>query len=251
MDEFLNSITHEVSTKTLQDHKRNIQKLEGINLHSSEKTIVSKIRLFTTNDQLQLIKTIMKYRRFYELPVETISQYFSKIKKEDTTRLQREKDDIVLPTREEIFKEINGLYLKEDYKSYIINYLLYHYSVRNLDLQLEIINNGDEIQPDKNYLIIMKTRIKYLRQNYKTHTTYGDKIITITNKDFYKAVIEYNDKYLLKTKNLTNELKKYIVLGLNETTFARAMLKDAGVKEADKIGKSRGTSLNVIEQHYT
>ena len=193
----------------------------------------------------------MKYRRFYELPVETIGKYFSKIKKEDTTRLQEEKDTIVLPTREEIFKEINGLYLKEDYKEYIINYLLYHYSVRNLDLQLEIIHDGDEIKKDKNYLIIMKTRIKYLRQNYKTHTTYGNKIISITNKDFYKAVIEYDDNFLLKTKNLTNELKKYIVLGLNETTFARAMLKDAGVKEADKIGKSRGTSLNVIEQHYS
>ena len=55
-----------------------------------------------------------------------------------------------------------------DTKAFIINKLLILYAFRNQDLQLQIIDNKKDIEPDKNYAIIMKTRLKIIIQDYKT-----------------------------------------------------------------------------------
>ena len=47
-----------------------------------------------------------------------------------------------------------------DTKAFIINKLLITYAFRNQDLQLQIIDDKKDIEPDKNWITIMKTRFK-------------------------------------------------------------------------------------------
>ena len=67
----------------------------------------------------------------------------------------------------------------------------------------------------------MKTRLKIIIQDYKTKDVYGIKTIVNTDKNLYKAVIEYYNKFvdksLLTSTNISRELNNIIVYGLNET----------------------------------
>ena len=67
----------------------------------------------------------------------------------------------------------------------------------------------------------MKTILKIIIQDYKTKDVYGIKTIVNTDKNLYKAVIEYYNKFvdksLLTSTNISRELNNIIVYGLNET----------------------------------
>ena len=102
----------------------------------------------------------------------------------------------------------------------------------------------------------MKTRLKIIIQDYKTIDVYGIKTIINTDKDLYKAVVEYynnfGDKPLLKTNNISRELNNIIVYGLNETEAFRLLIYNSKtLQEAKKYGNTRGTDLITIEKHYT
>ena len=137
-----------------------------------------------------------------------------------------------------------------------MNKLLITYAFRNKDLQLQIIDNKRDIEPDKNYIIIMKTRLKIIIQDYKTIDVYGIETIINTDKDLYKAVVEYHnkngDKPLLTTNNISRELNNIIVYNLNETEVFRLLIYNSTtLQKAKKYGNTRGTDLITIEKHYT
>ena len=102
----------------------------------------------------------------------------------------------------------------------------------------------------------MKTRLKIIIQDYKTINVYGIKTLINTDKDLYKAVVEYynnfGDKSLLKTNNISRELNNIIVYNLNETEAFRLLIHNSKtLQEAKKYGNTRGTDLITIEKHYT
>ena len=102
----------------------------------------------------------------------------------------------------------------------------------------------------------MKTRLKIIIQDYKTRDVYGIKTIINTDKDLYKAVVEYynnfGDKSLLETNNISRELNNIIVYNLNETDVFRLLIYNSKtLQEAKKYGDTRGTDISTIEKHYT
>ena len=118
-------------------------------------------------------------------------------KKEKNAELEK-----TLPSYETYAYYIDEVYKAKNWKSYIVNYLLFKYGVRNLDLDLIItrdksavskINNKDS---EVNYLYITPSNkyIRYIRNRYKAVNSYGRKVIDITAKKFINAANEFFTK---------------------------------------------------------
>ena len=255
MDEFLQH--EDLKENTIKRHMRTIAKLEeeDINPLNKEGTIIKKLKQYTIITQQTLIKTIQKIRTYNGLSNIELNKYYKKIKDNYTNELRKEKKSIDLPDMDDVMKSINDLFYT-DTRAFIINILLITYAFRNKDLQLQIIDNKKDIEPNKNYIIIMKTRLKIIIQDYKTNDVYGIKTIVNTDKNLYKAVIEYYNKFvdksLLTSTNISRELNNIIVYGLNETEVFRLLIHNSKtLQEAKKYGNTRGSDLTNIEKHYT
>lgn len=166
-----------------------------------------------------------------------------------------------LPPKRELLKYNLKNFKKQNYKSYMINYLLYTYNVRNLDLDINIIKNKDLIEPNKNYLVVKTKYTEYIRDNYKTKNKYGKKTHMIKSAKFNFAIREFmknnenngevkisllNDK-----KNLTQEIIKHTYKELTEGDIFKIFITDKKeLKHYNKLANNRGTSLDVIMKNY-
>ena len=255
MDEFLQH--EDLKEQTIKRQMRTIAKLEqeDINPLNKEPTIIKKLKQFTIITQQTFIKTIQKIRTYNELSNTDLNIYYKKISDKYINDLRKEKQSVDLPDINDVMESIDDLFYT-DTRLFIINKLLFTYAFRNQDLQLQVIDNKKYIEPNKNYIIIMKTRLKIIIQDYKTINVYGIKTIINTDKDLYKAVAEYynnfGDKPLLTSNNISRELNNIIVYGLNETEVFRLLIHNSKtLQEAKKYGNTRGTDLITIEKHYT
>ena len=149
----------------------------------------------------------------------------------------------------------------KDYVSHIINYLLVHKNVRNQDVNVYITSDKSD-NLEGNYIqIINGSRVRYVRNNYKTFSTYGRKSNDITTKSFVKSVIElqkqYGDNYHIlgkdiKSTSLTKKITSYTMMGMTEASIFKVVLKtfreDPDILK--NISLNRGTSLDVIVNEY-
>jgi hypothetical protein len=104
---------------------------------------------------------------------------------------------------EDLNNYLENLYTSKLYVKYIVNYLFIKFGVRNQDVNVLVIKNKKYIKSDENYLLVSKSKVEYIRKKYKTHSVYGDKTYTITDKKFVKAVNELEreeEEALLKTR---------------------------------------------------
>ena len=255
MDEFLEH--EDLKEQTIKRHLNTIKKLEEyeINPLNKEGTIIKKLKQHTIITQQTLIKTIQKIRTYNELSNTELNKYYKQISDKYIDDLRNKKKSIELPDIDDVIKIIDDLYYT-DTRAFIINKLLFTYAFRNQDLKLQIIDNKKDIEYNKNYIIIKKTRLQITIQDYKTINVYGIKTLINTDKDLYKAVLEYynkfGDKSLLNTNNISRELNNIIVYGLNETEVFRLLIHNSKtLQEAKKYGDTRGTDISTIEKHYT
>ena len=141
--------------------------------------------------------------------------------------------------------------------SYIINYLLLYYCVRNRDLDLTISEYENEIPDSGNHLLIDKDKIIFVRNDYKTFSTHGQLKFDINGKTFVKFVKQMHkrgDTKLLKTKALDKEIRGYTMQGLSETEICKIVvhnfLMNNKYSEVFEISKRRGTSIDTLLQNY-
>ena len=95
------------------------------------------------------------------------------------------KKGLTLPTIEELNKYLKELYTTERWAEFILNYLLMNFHTRNIDLDVEIVNSIHKTKADKtrNYLVVRKNDIVYIRYRYKTVKTYGVK------RNIFKSIL--------------------------------------------------------------
>jgi hypothetical protein len=111
-----------------------------------------------------------------------------------------------LPPLGDLYEYLDQLYNDKKYEQYIINFLLINYGVRNKDLDCFITNVqkiiDDEFYSQLNILLVFKgSTVKWIRNNYKTYKTYGQKIIIINDGKFYDAIKQLpNNSWLLNNK---------------------------------------------------
>tara|TARA_R100000655_G_scaffold91049_1_gene131771 strand:- start:269 stop:1303 length:1035 start_codon:yes stop_codon:yes gene_type:complete len=177
-----------------------------------------------------------------------------------------------LPSKKELDDYLNKLFTDEDWRSYIINYLLHNNYVRNKDLNLLIVNKVGK-DSDENYLVKRKYDVLYVRRDYKTKGTYGAKENQIKSAKLRKAVEELQkdseqDKTPLLAKINGNRvddssIAKYIIartfkksdgVGLSESDIMKVNVnhidKTGNIRKLKQMSEHRGTSIKTLIDNY-
>lgn len=151
-------------------------------------------------------------------------------------------------------KILNKLYEDKNYKDFILNYLMIIYGLRNLDLNLFVCHKKcKEIDPKTNYLILNGSKVRYIRNVYKTAKTYGPQEHIIKDEKLIDALKNIQPGFILnQTTTPGNELKKRLIL---KEAQAFKMIIDHyyELKDTTKINelsKTRGTSIDTIKNFY-
>ena len=90
-----------------------------------------------------------------------------------------------LPSVKELDSRLKNLYTTERWADFIILWLMINYNTRNSDVAVEIVNSIHATKKDKkrNYLVRRKEDFVYIRNQYKTVKTYGQK------KHYFKSIL--------------------------------------------------------------
>jgi len=177
-----------------------------------------------------------------------------------------------LPTKKELLKHLDDKYKDEQWRDYIILYLIINFSTRNKDLDVAFVDNITLSKNETlNTLVTKKTHVNYIRNNYKTSDSYGRKAYSIKNRKFREAVSNYleqigdtNDKYIyLLTDSKGNHVQEDSIqkiisrttLNNLSTTLYNKILTTFAVKNGDMdelktISERRGTTIPVLLQSY-
>ena len=190
----------------------------------------------------------------------TLQDQFDVLKlKEQKERMKMKAD--VLPNKREVIQFMNEQYKLEQYKSFIVNFLLLYYNVRNKDLVIEFVKTTKEATDQtKNYFIVRKNDIVYLRNAYKTADVYGTKKFTLKSKKLQEAstaVMDSEDPTLFNyedTDHFTRNIGKLTFKNLNESDYTKIVLMSLDLSkhkdELKRISSRRGTSVDLLLSTY-
>jgi len=169
-----------------------------------------------------------------------------------------------LPDYKTVNKYIDDLYNQKKYVDFVINYLIFTYGLRNRDINLEIITNENykKATEAKNYLVIRKSDLLLIVNDYKTKSSYGVKKIQIRSGRILDCANKLREGALIRNKfnNPVNDenLSYYIRLydDLNESDYFKINVLHIQtlpnpVKELAKICSTRGScDINTINTYY-
>ena len=245
----LKQFTNQAGIIAPKKTKSIIEYIENLNKSgSTKKAIYSLLINISLNDDLKKL-----WR--------TKQEDMNKIKLKEQKKRMNNKSE-TLPELDELQTYLKTLYKTEDYKAYVINFILLNYYTRNKDLMIKIINKKADVEPNKNYLILRKGDIVYLRQDYKTFNNYGKKQYIIKSKQLHKALTALTQENgfnfnLLDTEdddNLTAEITKYTYKNLNESDYTKISVSSVDInKHPDdllKIAERRGTETSMLLSTY-
>jgi len=258
-----------LSPTTIRAHINNIKKINMfINNNDIDNSLINQNYLIdiikdkdiTLSQKLTISTTISKYLQYKQLPNENVVKYIADL---NTTMKknykERNKNQQYQYTKKDILKEINEFYKKGNRRAYIVSYLVYTFSTRNTDLDVSITTHQKHCPNKKeNYLILRKTSVLYIRNDYKTKETYGQLKNEIKNKKFVECV-----RYLLRDtdlkcvklfdsfKNTTKILKRYLPFELKSSDIVKIILNENNtLNDASKISKNRGSALSTLQSNY-
>ncbi len=215
----------------------------------------------SNNTKMMLIAiliNLMNFSGYSTVDIKKIQNNLFETKKKETVTRKNEKEKI-LPSKKAIESFMKKQLKEENYRSYIINYLLLNFNVRNMDLDVEIIFKKKDMNDTDNFLLVRATDVIYIRNNYKTFKNYGKKIFKIRSRPFTRACqryVENGETTLFKTNsNLTYEVSKYTYEGLSESDYLKIVIDsidfNKDFRKLDMISERRGTSTSVLISEYS
>ena len=238
-----------LNPKTINNHIRNLTNYTG-KLLDTENEIIKHVKANYTigSQQKTIITSISKFRDYKGLPVESI-RAFLQTSHTQSIELQQEKTNaIILPSIKDLKRKMNQYLKDEKYKEYVVMYLLLNFQTRNMDLVARVIDDIDEVDDKKNWLLIRENDIIYYRNDYKTADKYGRKKNIIRSKPFHSAVSNLTD--VLKPSTHIHRTVKDIA-GYTESTLMKAnVFENNNINGLSKISKNRGTALITIDKSY-
>jgi hypothetical protein len=208
------------------------------------------------NTRLDMLNLIIVIRNELELSIEKLKEYRSELKQQQKAHQVSKMVDAgdKLMTYEDFVKALQEAYNKQEWKKYIVNYLIMTYGVRNKDLNLEIVKTKKEMKEGKNYLLLKKDKVIFIRDDYKTHKTYGKKTHEIHDKLFYEAVKKTGLGKLIAEQQISNGLRKLYINKMGEAKIFKMMIDkyydDADSASIKRLAADRGTSLSVVQGFY-
>ena len=173
---------------------------------------------------------------------------------------------------------MNTMYKHELWRAFIINYLLIYFNVRNKDLDLLVVSSKRRAKdPNENYLVLRKNDIVYIRRNYKTAKSYGEKVNVFKSRKMRRALQEYvaretrqpykypfhepvmllgkvNGKGRIDNDSIHNFVRRHTFQNLGEGDYNKVAVSE--IKEFDdfkklqQMSKNRGTSIDNLITEY-
>lgn len=214
-----------------------------------------------------LITLVVKLKRQADKPILELEHFrvqnnTNRMKETQERKTDTKLDNVDLKI---LLANEENLYNSKLYVRYIVNYLMNHYGVRNQDVNLLIIKDKKNIKPNENYLLVYKTKIEYIRDNYKTRDVYGKKIIIIKDKKFINAVNgleKAENEPLLVTQRgqerLSGESQGRVIQDLTYNQLGEGRVFKILIdeykydeKKFDELMNSRGTNKQEIMKYYT
>lgn len=219
----------------------------------------------------QTLKAVCSYRNYKNLSNTKIVKMYGDVNTEakKDAKERNEKLNETLPSLKEHNEWVNNLYDLTDLgklRAYVINKLIMNCYVRNKDLVAKIITKAGQLKKvadDENYIYIQKNKVNFVRRDYKTAKTYGEK----ENEDcvgknektrFVKALRailnQSGDNNLIPENYVQGNLADYVIRqtnNLGETKLLKMSLKAKNsLGDASKIGEKRGTALPTLQENY-
>ena len=269
--EFTNYLEEEnrLSYATKKSYKTSYRKLRnllGKNVADTAQDTTAKAIMKSTDNinsaQALINIAIIVREKVKQMPTEELVEQRTTNKAEVTETLKQANLYTELPSIEELDAFLENLWKQNKYRDYICNYLIRHHYVRNQDLLFDIVETKKETLEDqtKNWLWIDRKnqRVNYIRNNYKTFKTYGQKVTVITNERFLRAVKVCNRQmYAFPITTDPEKIGYYIQkMTLNQLGEGR-ILKiiidhyKSDYSKIQEIARSRGTNENVLLTSYS
>tara|TARA_R110002126_G_scaffold127676_1_gene270027 strand:- start:1639 stop:2553 length:915 start_codon:yes stop_codon:yes gene_type:complete len=164
-----------------------------------------------------------------------------------------------LPTYKQLVTFRDNLFKDGKFTDYVINYLLMT-GVRNKDVNAIITRSDKDIKENTNYLILNKSSVKYIRDDYKTKEKYDTKKETIKDKKLVEALNALlGDKEELPLLNTGGQqiaetsLNKFVSTRTLDNIGQGAIFKvmvNGQPKKNEKLSAVRGTNLQIVKEFY-
>jgi hypothetical protein len=258
----------EFTKKTYIIQYNKLRKMLGVDIADvSQKKLIEIIsQQSNPNQQQSSINIAVLVRRLNKLPTKDLEAKREANKKEVVKQVKRVNETLVLPTLNDLEEYLEYLYANNQWTDYIINYLLLEYQVRNKDLNFTITTRKkDMTDQNKNYmwLDVRQKKALYVRRDYKTEKTYGEKRHLITDKEFIVALKrvlacqKHNEDCGVFIPN-ENQVGYYIMRatykGIGEGAYLKILInahKNGGnIQKLREISYNRGTDLNTLLSNY-
>lgn len=272
IDNFILSKTN-VTEQTKKNYRNQYKSIVSILgkpiLNANESEIINAVHQLANGNyssEWTYMNLPFMVRAFNGLSNELIDKRRDDLKalREFHTNISKSQKQEALPQMKEIQNYIKELFNNKKYKSFIVNYLISTYGVRNKDVDVFIISSAKDAKDEsQNYLIVNKNQVVWLINDYKTLSAYGAKKIIIKAKAFLEAInaLPINSWLLTGMPNKLNEsglgttIKRMLYNNLTEGDYFKIILNDINNKPnttqyLNYYSKTRGTSLDNILTYY-
>ena len=272
IDNFILSKTN-VTEQTKRNYRNQYKSIVSILgkpiLSSSETEIISAVHQLANGNyssEWTYMNVPFMVRAFNGLSNELINKRREDLKglREFHTNISKSQKQDALPQLKEIQSYIKELFNTKKYKSFIVNYLIANYGVRNKDVDVFIVNSAKDAKDEsQNYIIVKSNSAEWRINDYKTLSAYGAKKIIIKSKPFMEAInaIPINSWLLTGTPNKLNEsglgttIKRMLYNNLTEGDYFKIIMNDINNKPnttqyLEYYSKTRGTSIDNLLVYY-
>jgi len=260
-----NSHRSKATTKSYRTTYRKLRNLLGKNVADTAQDTTAKAIMASeaniNSAQSMINIAIIVRQEMKKMPAEYLIEQRSLNKQDVKENLQQANMFTNLPDISEFDAYIEKLWSSNMYRDYIINFLLRHHYVRNQDLIFDIVDTKAATldDPNANYLWLdrKKQMVHYIRNNYKTAKTYGQKVTKIDNERFLHAVKKcHKQMYCFPITDDVDKIGYYVQkLSFNKLGEGACMkiivnhYRD-DIQRLKEISQSRGTNLETLMTSY-
>lgn len=228
-----------LSPTTIQNHLNNESR------YDLQKMKIKDLReLASLSKQLTVANTLSKFYQYHLKENDWIVKFIVEINNQRTP-----KKLTTSLTLKDIKQKMNAYYKNKDWREFLVTYMLMYYQTRNMDLVATCISKGDPMDDTKNYLVLYKQYVRFIRNDYKTSEQYGKKNHVIRSRKVMRAVKEMLGKSISDTSNITRDVKK--IIGITEGEFLKLYLKENNTSKTFKrVSLNRGTNIDTLMASY-
>lgn len=242
-------------------YKRIKQHLSTDITKSEEDTLIDVVNMIeNVSSKIVLLNLMIMIRTHFELSIKKLDKFREQlfIERDKYTSKKLSEKNNNLPSYQDIDQYIKTL----ETNKYIVNYLTFYFGLRNKDVNLFLTTRKDtkNINTETNYMIVKKTEIEIIVNDYKTVKNYLQKRIIIRNKHFVNVChslpintyLLTGDENPINESSLHNTITRMLFKHLGEADYFKILVREkkSNLNELKKIAEYRGTSLDTIIQYY-